>query len=119
MIPARSQLRSSFNSARSQTRRSIRTISASWSISSKQLLMSASSTQCAPPFALWRMTSSASWADRFGRKPKLAGLKSASKIGSRTSLAALMSTRSRRLGMPSGLVCPGLPAFGIFTRRRG
>ena len=60
MIPARSQLRSSFNIARSETRRSIRAISASWSISSKQLLMSASSTQCAPEFALWRMTSSAS-----------------------------------------------------------
>jgi hypothetical protein len=61
----------------------------------------------------------ASWAERFGRNPKLTGLKSASKMGSRTTLAAVMTTRSATVGMPSGRVWPGLPGLGMCTRRNG
>jgi hypothetical protein len=81
--------------------------------------MSASSTQSAPLFAATRFASSAWWAERFGRNPKLWGEKSASKIGSRTILAAVMTTWSATLGMPSGRVSPGLPGFGMWTRRSG
>ena len=71
---------------------------ASWSISSKHALISASSTQLAPRLAATRIASSAWWADRFGRNPKLTGEKSASKIGSITNLAAVMTTRSATVG---------------------
>src|ERR1700751_1565304 len=47
----------------------------------------------------------------------LFGGRSASKIGSRTSVAAVMQTRSRTLEMPSGLSLP--LAFGIYTRLIG
>ena len=40
----------------------------------------------------------------------------ASKIGSSTSIAAVMQTRSRKVEMPSGLSLP--LAFGMYTRRR-
>ena len=63
------------------------------------------------------MASRASVAERFGRKPKLGGRKSASKIGSRTSLAACWATRSRTVGMPNGRLEPS--GFGISTRRTG
>ena len=43
--------------------------------------------------------------------------RSASKIGSSTSSAAVMQTRSRTLEMPSGLSLP--LAFGIYTRLIG
>ena len=46
-----------------------------------------------------------------------AGSRSASKIGSSTSLAAVCTTRSRIVGMPSGRSPP--PGFGIITRRTG
>jgi hypothetical protein len=59
------------------------------------------------------------WAKRFGRKPKLQGRKSASKIASSTNFAAAIATRSRRQGMPSGRVLPGWPALGMRTRRSG
>jgi hypothetical protein len=65
------------------------------------------------------ITSKASCADRFGRNPKLAWLKSASKIGSNTNFAAAITTRSPTVGIPSGLVCPGRPGLGICTRRNG
>ena len=60
--------------------------------------------------------------DRIGRaplRPIAIGtvLKSASKIGSSTSLAAVCTTRSRIVGMPSGRSPP--PGFGIITRRTG
>lgn len=45
------------------------------------------------------------------------GAQSASKIGSSTSLAAVCTTRSRIVGMPSGRSPP--PGFGIITRRTG
>jgi hypothetical protein len=57
--PTRSQLRSNFNIDRSDTLRVTRPISASWSISSKHALMSASSTQLAPRLASTLMASMA------------------------------------------------------------
>ena len=33
--------------------------------------------------------------------------------------AAAIATRSRTVGMPSGRVLPGLPGFGMWTRRSG
>ena len=85
----------------------------------KQSEISASSTQSAPLLAVLRTTSRAWWADFFGRNPKEQGRKSASKIGSRTILAAVIATRSRKHGIESGLVLPGCPGLGMFTRRRG
>jgi hypothetical protein len=81
--------------------------------------MSASSTQSGPRLATTLMASRAWWAERFGRNPKLTGEKSASKIGSRTILAAVMTTRSATVGMPSGRVAPGLFGLGMWTRRSG
>ena len=54
----------------------------------KKSRMSASKAKCAPSMKPTLILSSASVADRFGRNPKLAGPKSASKIGTRTILAA-------------------------------
>ena len=54
-----------------------------------------------------------------GRNPKLDGRKSASNTGSRTILAAVITTRSRTVGIPSGRVWPGRPGLGICTRRNG
>ena len=45
------------------------------------------------------------------------GKKSASKIGSRTSLAACCTTRSRTVGIPNGRIRPS--GLGISTRRTG
>jgi len=59
------------------------------------------------------------WAERLGRNPKLDGRKSASKIGSTTSFAAVIATRSPTVGMPSGRVLPGCPGLGMRTRRNG
>jgi hypothetical protein len=53
------------------------------------------------------MASKAMCADRFGRNPKLHGRNWASKIGSRTLHAAVMTTRSRTVGIDNGLVLPG------------
>ena len=47
----------------------------------------------------------------------LFGWKVGFKIGSRTSVAAVMQTRSRTLEIPSGLSLP--LAFGIYTRLIG
>ena len=52
-----------------------------------------------------------------GRNPYDTGRKSASKIGSSTSLAACCTTRSRTVGIPSGRLPPS--GFGISTRRTG
>ncbi len=75
--------------------------------------MSASSTQPRPPLAARRTASRAWAAERFGRKPKLDGAKSASNTGSSTIFVAAITTRSRTAGMPSGRVSPGRPGFGI------
>jgi len=92
-------------------------MSASWSISLKQFSMSASSIQLPFAFASLRTASSASCAERFGLNPKLDGLKSASKIASRTSFAAVITVRSNTVGIESGLNFPGCPGLGISTRR--
>jgi hypothetical protein len=86
---------------------------------SKQSRTSASSTQSAARLASALMASHAWWAERRGRNPKLTGRKSASNIGSRTSFAAVIATRSRTVGMPSGRVLPGWPGLGMWTRRSG
>src|SRR5216684_1589733 len=52
-----------------------------------------------------------------GRYAYCSGGRSASKIGSSTSIAAVMQTRSRTVEMPSGLSLP--LAFGINTRLIG
>src|ERR1700692_147916 len=79
----------------------------------KQSEMSASSTKTAPLLAVVRTTSRAWCADRFGRNPNEQGRKSASKIGSRIDLAAVITTRSRTHGIESGLNWPGCPGFDV------
>jgi hypothetical protein len=37
----------------------------------------------------------------------------------KTSLAAVITTRSRTVGIPSGRVLPGCPGLGMWTRRSG
>jgi hypothetical protein len=64
-----------------------------------------------------RSRSLAITADRFGRNPYEHDMKSASKIGSNTILAACWATRSRTVGIPNGRVPPR--GFGISTRRAG
>ena len=54
-----------------------------------------------------------------GPKPVARGPQSASKIGSSTIFAAVITTLSATHGMPSGLSRPGLPGLGICTRRNG
>jgi hypothetical protein len=105
--------------SRSDTRSETIAIRASWSMLPKQSARSASSTQQAPRLAWVRTASSASCAERFGRNPKLTGRNCASKMGSRTIFAAVMTTRSRTVGMESGRVSPGRPGLGISTRRSG
>ena len=63
------------------------------------------------------MISSAAVAERLGRKPYETGRKSASKIGSSTSLAACWATRSRTVGMPRGRAPPS--GLGMSRRRTG
>jgi len=67
----------------------------------------------APSFMSLRMHSNAWCAVRFGRNPNEPGRKLASKIGSRTSLAAVCATRSRTRGIPSGRRSFGLPGLGM------
>src|SRR6516162_4064967 len=55
----------------------------------------------------------ACWAFRPGRYAYCLGGRSASKIGSSTSIAAVMQTRSRKVEMPNGLSLP--LAFGMNT----
>src|SRR5690554_4906803 len=57
----------------------------------------------------------APWALRPGRYPWEQSRKSASKMGSRISLAAVCTTRSLTVGIPRGRVFPF--ALGISTRR--
>jgi hypothetical protein len=47
------------------------------------------------------------------------GRKSASKIGSSTIFAAVMTTLSAKQGTPSGLSWPSLPGLGMYARRNG
>lgn len=49
-----------------------------------------------------RISSTAWWASRLGRKPYAHGWKSASKMGSKTRRAAVWTTRSRTVGIPRG-----------------
>ena len=72
---------------------------------------------CPPRAPCTRSVSSACVALRFGRKPYDEARKSASKIGSSTSFAAICATRSRTVGMPSGRCRPS--AFGMYRRRTG
>jgi hypothetical protein len=75
-------------------------INLSCGIAEKQLAMSVSTIHRLP----WSMsTCRASWADFFGRNPKLHGIMSASKTGSMTIFTAACTTRSRTAGMESGL----------------
>ncbi len=53
----------------------------------------------------------------FGRNPKLLASKSASKIGSIMIFAAICTTRSRTVGIPSGRCFPS--AFGMYCRLTG
>jgi hypothetical protein len=76
--------------------------------------MSASRTWLPPRALSLRRVSNACVALRLGRKPYEHGRKSASKIGSSTSFAAICATRSRTVGMPSGLFFPS--AFGMYRR---
>src|SRR3989442_1475435 len=64
-----------------------------------------------------RIASSASVALFFGRKPYEQVLKSASKIGSTTTLAAACTTRSRTVGIPNGRCVPSV--FGMYCRLTG
>ena len=86
---------------------------------SKQSRTSASTTWTHPKFSHRQMASEASLALRLGRNPKELGRNWASKIGSMTSRQACCTTRSFTVGIDSGLVLPGLPGFGIFSRRTG
>jgi hypothetical protein len=65
----------------------------------------------------WWTSAMASCARRPGRKPYEHGAKSASKMGSNTSLSAACATRSRTVGMPSRRRLP--PALGIIRSRTG
>jgi hypothetical protein len=76
--------------------------------------MSASSTWLYPFAPSFLSVSRASVALRLGRKPYELGRKSASKIGSSTSFAAICTTRSRTVGIPSGRFFPS--AFGMYRR---
>src|SRR5712691_11087330 len=59
----------------------------------------------------------ACWALRPGRYAYCSGGRSASKIGSSTSIAAVMQTRSRKVEIPNGLSLP--LAFGMNTLLMG
>lgn len=63
--------------------------------------------------------SSAMCAPRPGRNPYEQSRKSCSKIGSSAISTARCRTLSSSVGMPSGLVFPALPGFGMCTRRTG
>jgi hypothetical protein len=85
----------------------------------KQSAMSASTTWTQPKFSHFAMASEASLALRLGRNPKEVGRNCASKIGSMSSRQACCTTRSFTVGIDNGLVLPGLPGLGIWTRRTG
>src|ERR1035437_3734730 len=76
--------------------------------------MSASTTKSFPWFPAMRIASRASVALFFGRNPKLLASKSASKIGSITIFAAVCTTRSRTVGIPSGRCLPS--SFPMYCR---
>ena len=99
-------------------RRATHVISAECGIVSKYFDRSASTTSVCPSSMARETWRTASSALRFGRYPYAASSKSASKIGSSTSIAAVCTTRSRMVGMPSGR-WPTPLAFGIITRRTG
>ena len=92
-----------------------RSISAVCEISSKQALMSHSSTHSYLLVLKMWISEIASCARRLGRKPYEDGLKSASKIGSSTSFRLAWTTRSATVGIPRRRSFPF--AFGIITCR--
>jgi len=94
-----------------------RSIRGTCPISSKQALISASSAQVYPWVANSWISAIASCARRPGRNPYEHGWKSASKMGSSTSLRAAWTTRSATVGIPSLRILPLF--FGIITRRAG
>ena len=118
ITPARNITRKSLRTAWSQTRSCTACINFSCGIAEKQLAMSVSATHRRPRPHSSTSTCKASCADRFGRNPKLAGRKSASKTGSSTIFAAACTIRSRTGGIDSGR-CSAVPGFGIITRRAG
>jgi hypothetical protein len=77
--------------------------------------MSASMTQVYPWVAKSWISAIASCARRLGRNPYEHGWKSASNIGSSTSLSAPWTTRSAREGIPGLRILPLF--FGIITCR--
>ncbi len=114
---ATSHCLSSASMCRSLTRRATDFISGACGMLSKYPDRSASTTSSWPCVTSQWTCRTASCARRFARYAYCSGCRSASKIGSRTSTAAVCTTRSRIVGMPSGLRPPF--AFGIHTRRTG
>ena len=94
-----------------------RSIRAGCEISSKQALISPSSTHSYVLDARKRLSAIASCARRPGRKPYEHGTKSASKIGSSTSFRDACTTRSATVGMPRRrrLRVPGLGIIRSLT----
>jgi hypothetical protein len=76
-----------------------------------------STTWRIPLLTAFLTTSHASRARRFGRKPNEQSRKLASKIGSKTILAAVCTTRSLTRGIERGRRSFGRPGFGIMTLR--
>ena len=102
----------------SPTRARTRSIRAECEISSKQAVMSPSSTHSYVLDARKRVSRPwASCARRLGLKPYEHDSKSASKIGSSTSLAAA-ARRDRPVGMPSGRSCLPLSGSSVQTAAR-
>src|ERR1700720_2250948 len=83
----------------------------------KKSARSASTTSGWPRNSSPSTLTTACWAFLPGRYAYCSGGRSASKIGSSTSIAAVMQTRSRTVEMPSGLSLP--LAFGMNTRLIG
>lgn len=96
----------SFSTLPSAMRISNAARSLSCGIVSKYDERSASYTFASPSFTFSAIRSAASCALRLGRKPNEQSWKSASNIGSMTSLTAICTTLSFMVGMPSGLSLP-------------
>ena len=115
ITPARSHLRTSFSTRRSDIRRPISASSRSWLISPKKLRMPDSATKQYPAMNPVLSRSIACVALRLGRNPYEHGRKSASNTGSSTSFAACWATLSRTVGTVASY-CPSLPCcLGIMS----
>ena len=117
-MPAFKNAFTSASTRLSPTRARTRSIRAECEISSKQAVMSPSSTHSYVLDARKRVSAMASCARRLGLKPYEHDTKSASKIGSSTSFKDACTTRSATVGIPSRrrLRDPGL---GIIRSRTG